>query len=144
LRQIFFHNFFDGALLLFRSQSPRFCNLWIKYYFLRPEKIGALDFKNLLLQRYFINLCHLNWINSSFLILIKEIFFVAQNDILFWEIKVLKSVNKKYFCLILEKVGKKLLNLLIFQNLGNGITLIKKILSIHRYIISLFKLTIDI
>ena len=36
------------------------------------------------------------------------------------EINVLKSVNKCLFCQKLEKVGKKLLLLFIFQNLGNG------------------------
>jgi hypothetical protein len=54
------------------------------------------------------------------------------------EINVLKSVNKYLFCQKLEKVGKKLLILFIYQNLGKGITLNIGLLSIHRYLIRLF------
>ncbi len=32
----------------------------VKMYFLRPEKKGAFDFKNLKLKKYFSNLCKLN------------------------------------------------------------------------------------
>ena len=54
------------------------------------------------------------------------------------EINVLKSVNKYFFGQKVEKVGKKLLILFIFQNLGNGITLNIGLLSIHRCLIRLF------
>jgi len=54
------------------------------------------------------------------------------------EINVLKSVNKCVFCQKLEKVGKKLLILNIFQYLGRGITLNIGLLSIYRYLIRLF------
>ena len=47
-------------------------------------------------------------------------------------------MKQKLFCLILEKVGKKLLNLFIFLNLGNGIIQNIGLLSIHRYLLSLF------
>ncbi len=46
------------------------------------------------------------------------------------EIDVLKSVNKYFFGQKVEKVGKKLLILFVFQNLGNGTTINIGLLSI--------------
>jgi len=66
----------------------------LRKYFLRPEKNGALDFKNEWLKRYFINLDKTNGlkINNSFVI-IQNLF-----DTNMWfglrEINVFKSVNK--------------------------------------------------
>ena len=75
-------------------------------YFLRPEKKGALDFKNQKLKKYCYNLYKLNWINSSNLFPIGYNLFCSSKYHSFWEIKILKTVNKLYFVQKWEKVGK--------------------------------------
>ncbi len=75
-------------------------------YFLRPEKKGAFNFKNLKLKKYFSNQFKLNWINSSNLFLIRLKLVCSSKYYSFWEIKVLKIVNKLCFGQKMEKVGK--------------------------------------
>ncbi len=61
-----------------------------------PKK-GALDFKNPKLKKYSNNLIQLNWINSSNSFLIRINLFCSSLYHSFWEIKILKSVNKVFF-----------------------------------------------
>ncbi len=63
-------------------------------------KKGALDFKSLKLKQFVYDRLKL---------------FVSSNDHNFWEIKVLKILNK-FFWSIIAKRGQILLNLFIFQN----------------------------
>ncbi len=84
-------------------------------YFLRPEKKGALDFKNLKRKKYFNNLIKPNWINSNNSFLINWNLFCSSKYHSFWEIRILKTVNKLYFGQKWEKVGKFCLICLLLQ-----------------------------
>ncbi len=70
------------------------------------RKKGALDFKNQKLKKYCYNLYKLNWINSSNLFSFGYNLFCSSKYHSFWEIKILKTVNKLYFVQKWEKVGK--------------------------------------
>jgi hypothetical protein len=78
-----------------------------KWCILPPtRKKGALDFKNLKPKKYFCNSNKPNWINSRNLFPIGYNLFCSSEYHSFWEIKILKTVNKLYFVKKWEKVGK--------------------------------------
>ncbi len=105
-----YHSFWEIKIL--KSVNKLFFG---QKYFLRPEKKGALDFKNLKFRKFDYNLVKLKWINSSNLFLIRLNLFWSTKCLSLWEIKVFKNVNKLIFTQKYQKVGKFSLICLLFK-----------------------------